>query len=250
MSAAFIDMNSADQVSGDDWSPEKREHMAKVQTRYQELENGRGEEIQSRLAGVKSLLDGQQRKTLLETAVRSKTAAQRVHWLRREADLVNEAIAQADAAACRKGCNHCCHTGVLLSEGEARVIGKAIGRQVQAPAPEARITLVGAMSAPEALAGAIEKSKTMAGRRFNEPCTFLTPSSGECSIYNERPMACRILINVDADDLLCELVEGETIRVPYVNMQSSQVAYIFAWGENSVLADIRDWFTPNSAEVD
>ena len=72
------------------------------------------------------------------------------------------------------------------------------------------------------------------------PCAFLVDD--RCSIYEHRPLACRHLFNVDVDNLLCQLVPGVAIEVPYLGMQGEQVAYVSAMGANARLADIRDWF--------
>ena len=42
---------------------------------------------------------------------------------------------------------------------------------------------------------------------------------------------------------MCQLVPGEGIAVPYLNVQSEQVAYAVAMGMHANMADIRDWFS-------
>lgn len=65
------------------------------------------------------------RQRLLQRAIDASTVAQRVFWLRREADLVSD-VARG-VAACKAGCSHCCHISVLVAEPEAKEIGKAFG---------------------------------------------------------------------------------------------------------------------------
>lgn len=72
------------------------------------------------------------------------------------------------------------------------------------------------------------------------PCTFL--AAGRCSIYEHRPISCRLQINVDVDDLLCRLVPGEAITVPYLDTRTEKVASLLILGANARIADIRDWF--------
>lgn len=218
-------------------------HLARVVERLQDLEGPRGPRLQDKVASLSAPLNGKNRKALVRQAVISRTAAQRVHWLRREADLVLSVL--SDRVACRRGCSHCCHIGVQIAEGEARLIGKLVGRAVQEPPADRIVSIEGAIDNPDLLEQAKGKGNALANVYFGSPCTFLV--DGECGIYEHRPMACRTLFNADDDALLCELVEGESIPVPYVNMQASQVAYMMAWGDRARLADLRDWFPPSIA---
>jgi hypothetical protein len=67
-----------------------------------------------------------------------------------------------------------------------------------------------------------------------------------CSIYNARPMACRLLLNLDDDDLLCRRVEGAAVPVPYADSDQLKTLYLMAQVA-SPLADIRDFFPAGSA---
>jgi hypothetical protein len=60
-------------------------------------------------------------------------------------------------------------------------------------------------------------------------------------------MACRLLLNLDDDALLCELIPGQTVPVPYANSEQLKMLYLMA-NVASPLADIRDFFptTPPS----
>ncbi|HVL09346.1 MAG TPA: YkgJ family cysteine cluster protein, partial [Burkholderiaceae bacterium] len=64
------------------------------------------------------------------------------------------------------------------------------------------------------------------------PCPFLR--DGACSVYDVRPMACRLLLNLDDDDLLCQLV-------PYANGQQLKAFFLLAQPA-AAWADIRDFF--------
>jgi hypothetical protein len=101
-----------------------------------------------------------------------------------------------DDVACRSGCSHCCHLQVLVTQDEADVIGKRIGRE------------------------AVQLTGPSRGRRdveafdwgYHNPCTFLIDD--KCSIYENRPLPCRTQLNVDVDALMCELTPPEAKRVP------------------------------------
>ena len=83
-------------------------------------------------------------------------------------------------------------------------------------------------------------AERVAQRWEGVPCSFL--KEGRCSIYASRPLACRLQLNMDDDDLLCQLIEGESIRVPYLNLTTHHVAAVVALGMGQPIADIREWF--------
>ncbi len=56
-------------------------------------------------------------------------------------------------------------------------------------------------------------------------CPFLRDSA--CSIYAHRPTVCRTLLNLDDDALLCELVDGVEVLVPYADARQIK-GYFFA----------------------
>lgn len=213
---------------------ERAAHLLAVRSRLAEGE----EEVRRRAAAFEARNPTEARRRMLIQAAKSKTVAQRIHWLRREADLVVEAI--AGLSPCSAGCTHCCHLGTLVTEHEAIVIGKAIGR-APADVPEELV-----MRASDAIEAGAARDLTMAKKTrvhdgyYGVPCPFL--DGGRCSIYEDRPMSCRHLINVDVDDLLCRLVPGETITARYLNMRLQQAACLTVMGMNARIADIREWF--------
>lgn len=170
---------------------------------------------------------------LLRTAYRAGTAAQRVLWLRKAASAWSEPLVQH--AACRRGCSHCCHIPVTITDVEARIIGKAIGRPPERPA--------GALSIEEA-AEALAALPGTAAVSYASPCTFL--EDGLCSIYAHRPPACRVHINLDRDELLCRLEPGASIPVPYANSTEIKAHYALLQ-PSAVWADIRAFFPPDGA---
>lgn len=169
---------------------------------------------------------------LVQAAQRAPSARQRVVWLHRAADAW--AAPQQAVAACREGCNHCCRTPVTITRLEAGLIGRAAGRTPVAPARSVRL------AEHETLESAIEAHAEMeVASGWPGPCPFL--SDGRCSVYAARPMACRLLLNMDDDDLLCRHVEGTPIPVPYADSSRLKALYLLAQ-PGAELADIRAFF--------
>lgn len=130
----------------------------------------------------------------------------------------------AAKTACAKGCSHCCHINSAVPRSEARLMAKELG-----------LTL----SEPKEIYD-IERAEEMQ-HFFGVPCTFL--KEGKCSIYKSRPLVCRTLVNMDNTDLLCRLVPGKPIPVPYLNTTEIQGYFAYLTHKDQ-FADIREWF-PN-----
>ncbi len=125
-------------------------------------------------------------------------------------------------AACSSGCSHCCHLAVMVPKSEAKLMAKAIGRQVTEPAE--KLDLEGASDGTAFL---------------GDPCTFLI--GNRCSLYDHRPMMCRTLVNMDSVDTLCQIVKGIDVPVPYLNTVEMK-AYFAYLTQTEQFADIREWF--------
>jgi Fe-S-cluster containining protein len=128
-------------------------------------------------------------------------------------------------AACRMGCGHCCYASVPITDFEAKYIGEKINT---APAP----------------------IKQSIRRNLNEfsgktPCHFLKDES--CSIYEFRPLTCRIHMNFDIDNYWClhENWNNPEATIPKPTIDALTTAY-HQLGDKlkPVVADIRDFF-PN-----
>jgi Fe-S-cluster containining protein len=100
--------------------------------------------------------------------------------------------APAGAVACRAGCDHCCHQPVGLTPPEALAIFAHL-RQTLAPE---ELSIVRARLAQRAQ----ETRALSAAERFSpdQPCPFL--EHGRCSIYEVRPLACRGMNSLDAEE--------------------------------------------------
>jgi len=151
---------------------------------------------------------------LAAAAATVTTGAKKVMWMHRAGQEFNKAYSAG--AACRSGCHHCCHIPVPISRTEANFIAKATGHRLAKMADVVPVQEAG----------------------YKNPCPFLQDQ--RCSIWEHRPVTCRVHLNLDSDDLLCRLVAGVAIPVPYANRNP------MAWAEVAVLGsermDIRQWF--------
>lgn len=162
-------------------------------------------------------------KALAERAQKEPDFAKKFRLLREIADYVADAM--SGLVPCRAGCSHCCRIPVQLTRVEAGVIAHENGFRVTNPAKYS-----------------VDGNPAYTGT----PCPFLVEN--QCSIYETRPMACRIHYNMDVDALLCEL-RGEVVHVPYFNNFDYQVLMFLAVGQAQAprLADIREYF-PNGGK--
>ena len=114
--------------------------------------------------------------------------------------LVEKVVAIArPVSPCKKGCAHCCHIPVLITNDEAELIGRRIG--------------VKPANAPVRY-----KGDPLPASGYDTPCVFLD-AHGACSIYENRPLACRAYLVVDRDPLLCMHGEDGSNKVAYLDMR-------------------------------
>lgn len=155
---------------------------------------------------------------ILNARKTSLSTGERTLWLRKAADVMLEAY--GPHSACKSGCSHCCHIPVTISQAEAHAIGRVTGRT---PTPPAKLQPVEI-------------------RGYESPCPFLDKKTQGCSIYQERPFVCRSHMNMDEDELLCKLIEGEKVPVPYMDTRQLHLVALEIQPKASLWADIREWF--------
>lgn len=142
------------------------------------------------------------------------------------ANRVNAAI--LPHTPCKAGCAECCRISVVLSDVEAQAIGKAIGqkpRRVRAQASREQLVR----------------------QYFGHACTFLVEN--QCSIYDNRPLACRAHLSIADSAFFCDTaIPPEDSMVPEVDVMALMHGYASAF-QRGIFADIRDFFPPESRKV-
>lgn len=218
-------------------------HQQLTDQRFDDLnESGRA---QRRALLIESQIDVNAETRLFQQASATPSIKKKLFWLHCAADVISSAVERSGAAACRDGCSHCCHIAVMISAPEARLLAKSTGRtMVAVPARSIALSIDDLKASGEQ----IDEIRAETTAAFTGvPCPFLKDNS--CSVYADRPLACRYQVSLDDDDLLCQLVEGTNVRVPYLDNSTRTLAATVILGPTQRIADIRDWFpdTPESA---
>lgn len=197
--------------------------------RAREADPATVERAQRQVDRFNERMDNAGASALANRAANARSARAKVVLLRQMTDKIGAAA--AGLVPCQKGCTHCCHMATLVTLQEAQAIVQATGAKLTMPARfnQALFDVNGARE------------------RFNGvPCPFL--DAGGCSIYAERPLACRMHYALDVDNLLCEIVPGQQIRVPTLNTLQFDQAIVAALGGPFQVqyADIREFFRPGA----
>jgi Fe-S-cluster containining protein len=146
-------------------------------------------------------------------------AKAKLNRLKKVADKIN-AVATPHSA-CKTGCSHCCHISAIITQSEADSLAAASGRKAKRLA---------------------DVSPTIEARDkwFKVPCPFLV--KGRCSVYEDRPIVCRLLFNLADNPYFCDTaIPPQDSHVTMLNLHELEQGYVKAfigqtWG------DIRDFF--------
>jgi Fe-S-cluster containining protein len=140
----------------------------------------------------------------------------------------------AQHAQCGKGCSHCCHIAVAINQAEAELIGRKTGVKPVKPANRM-------MEGREKFAHAIPLG-------YGDPCPFLVDN--QCSIYDVRPLACRMHFNLDTSADLCTLDSNRPVLL-YGNLEIDKLGIMASGGPYKVvIADIREFFPKGTSHAD
>ncbi|KWT98046.1 MULTISPECIES: YkgJ family cysteine cluster protein [unclassified Variovorax] len=189
------------------------EHIIRILPHAQAVAEGKVAEMRARLKAFEAEIQ----RVLNEVLRPSLSRKARMTKLRDLATKFGQALMPITACAAGS-CAHCCHIPVSVSETEASLIGEAIGRK------------------PKRVSASKEMSTEYG---YHRPCTFLR--NNRCSIYANRPFACRMHLSLDESDRLCVLIPGVTVPVPLVDTREFQLVYAQASGGETI-ADLRDFF--------
>lgn len=118
--------------------------------------------------------------------------------------------------ACKKGCSHCCHTWVSVSPPEILYIAKHVKLQNTDTVQKVR--------------AAHEQTKTFDfDTRDQHPYACPLLDQDVCTIYESRPMTCRLAASIDAE--ICgrtyHNISTENVPMPMMHM-TGRSAYAFA----------------------
>lgn len=123
--------------------------------------------------------------------------------------------------ACKAGCSYCCNIAATITAQEATIIAKATGRKARK------------------LDGRVDYEASRE-QYTGVPCPFL--KKGKCSIYEVRPLACRLHVNMADSNFFCntEVPPGQSV-VPQLTNHQILLAQAKVF-HNETWADIRDFF--------
>jgi Fe-S-cluster containining protein len=142
-------------------------------------------------------------RTQLKQLEKAPAIKHKIFWLRQMAETFAEAV--SPHAACKDACAGCCYQPVAVTVQEAEVIAKETGLAMHTPA---------------------SWSTTADMRHAGQACPFL--KDARCTIYRHRPLVCRLIFNMDADSLLCQMVPGARSQAPYADHSIYKELYVRA----------------------
>lgn len=140
---------------------------------------------------------------------------------RKLTQLMLDAVAAVESeVVCRKGCSHCCHIPVMILAGEAERLAEATGRPMTGlPIRDPRT---------------INRDAYM-----GEPCPFLVDNA--CSVYEVRPLACRLHHNLGYDPSVCDVSVVNVVPM-FNSFRWFELGYAYLAGNKEAVGDIRDFF--------
>ena len=184
-------------------TPEQAELVARQAERWNDPRTQDDALARVALVNVRAKANEPRLTSQLKQLDKAPAIKHKIHWLRQMAETFAEAV--APQAACSDACDGCCHQPVSVTLQEAELISREIGVPLQSPTEWSTLPVM---------------------KYAGQPCIFLKDS--RCTIYQHRPMVCRLIFNMDADALLCQMVPGARSQAPYADHSIYKELYIRA----------------------
>ncbi|MDB5942039.1 MAG: hypothetical protein JWQ13_1605 [Ramlibacter sp.] len=184
-------------------TPEQADLVARQAERWNQPATQQAARERLALAKERAAGNDERMRTQLKQLAKAPGIGHKIYGLRQMAETFAQAV--APHAACTTGCSACCYQPVQVTLQEAQVIARETGARMQAPA---------------------SWSTEADMRHVGQACPFL--KEARCTIYQHRPMACRLMFNMDADALLCQMVPGALSHVPYADYADHKELYVRA----------------------
>ena len=127
--------------------------------------------------------------------------------------------------ACKPGCSHCCKQALVISSAEAVRLFKATERRMVMPT----------MMDPE-------KLTDMRKQYSGQPCPFLNTENDRCTVYEDRPTACRLHFNIGDDPSVCDIQGRPGAEVPNIDFTPLLSLSVGVLGPLQIYNDIREFF--------
>lgn len=134
-------------------------------------------------------------------------------------------------ATCRgEGCDACCYQVVYVTPTEADVLAARIARDPAAPAIIGKLrelALYVQRFGPSRKTSAVQDEMDRVGYwNGHQPCAFL--EAGRCTVYEDRPIACRTHMSVDPPE---KCGESSGTRIGYIDATDIMLEQVRLSGE-------------------
>lgn len=137
---------------------------------------------------------------------------------------------------CKEGCANCCNQSLVIFDWEADRIAEASGRS-KSQFKGASVT-----------SWSMEKRKEIVARYEGVACPFLVDN--RCSVYEVRPLSCRVHISLEDSPDPCDIVNNPGARVAYVNMEAARWVWATLFVTTGRFAgDIREFFNDEKTQT-
>lgn len=128
---------------------------------------------------------------------------------------------------CKKGCSDCCKQATIILQAEADALAKRVNTVLDKPSSLFELSLK-------------QKFKDYQTHYKGSPCPFLS-DSGECSVYDDRPLICRLHHNLSSFPEMCDItLESEKTCIPELDLGAIMSTALAHCGFNA--GEIREYF--------